>query len=388
MLNRILGIGYPPDLSAALHSRQIRVVINALHAKSGGGITYLRNILPLLANDQRMELHIFLHQSQLALFHPIDERVIVHAFDFPPGLARLMGWEQLILPIMVKVMSADVVFSPANFGSLLINRQVILLRNALAVAKTETRWSKRLYWIALGIITFVSLIRARRAIAVSNYAARSLSMGLRNYFRNKIRIVHHGIGPGFHPDSSVPRTDFILAVSDIYVQKNLHTLFHAMQTVFSRHPELKLLIAGQKIDSWYFDRITTLAEKLGISSKVHFIGRQGSTELENLYRQCQVFVFPSTAETFGNPLVEAMACGAPIASSSSAAMPEIVGDAAILFNPLDPDEMATCILNLVENETLRQQLSSNGITRAAQFSWMKAATRTAEVLVEAAGTRP
>lgn len=386
-VTRLLGLHPQGQLDRVLRSDRIRVVVNALHAKSGGGVTYLRNLLPLLADDERLELHVFLHVDQMGLFHPIDERVIVHLFEFPRGLARLMLWEQLVLPFMVAVMSADLVFSPANFGSLLVRDQVILLRNALAVARTETRLAKRAYWAALALITFLSLVRSRRAVAVSRYAADSLSLGLGRWFAGKMRVVHHGIDPAFRPDPSVPREDFILAVSDIYVQKNLHNLFRALKVVVERHPDAKLLIAGQKIDEWYFDRGVELATELGIRDNIEFLGRLGMNQLRPLYQRCRVFVFPSTAETFGMPLVEAMACGAPIASSSSTAMPEIVGDAALLFDPMDVDGMGQVLLRLMDDAAFRRDLAVRAEQRAALFSWRRTAERTADVLAEAGTAR-
>lgn len=369
--------------NGALKSERIRLVVNALHAKSGGGVTYLRNLLPLLAEDSRLEIHVFLHRSQIDLFHPIDERVCVHLFDFPQGLLRLMLWEQVVLPVMVRVMSADVVFSPANFGSLLIRDQVILLRNALAVARTETRFAKRVYWVLLGFITFLSVVRARRAIAVSRYAAQSLSLGFGRNFAGKTRVVYHGIDPLLAPAEDGQREDFLLAVSDIYVQKNLHNLFRAMRKVCDRHPHIELRIAGQPIDAWYYDKAVELAGELGIAGNVKFLGRLPIRQLTPLYQRCRAFVFPSTAETFGMPLVEAMACGAPIASSSSTAMPEIVGDAALLFDPMDVDDMAAAILKILDDEGLRATLSGRAVKRAADFSWRRTAQMTADVLVEA-----
>lgn len=382
-IGRLLGTRSGASLDAVLHSDRSRVVVNALHAKSGGGVTYLRNLLPLLAGDDRLELHVFLHVDQVALFHPIDERVILHLFDFPRGLARLMLWEQLVLPFMVKLMSADLVFSPANFGSLLVRDQVILLRNALAVARTETRLAKRVYWMVLALITFLSLARARRAIAVSRYAAESLSLGCGRWFAAKTRVVHHGIDPAFGLDAAIGRENFILAVSDIYVQKNLHNFFRAMKRVVERHPDIKLRIAGQKIDDWYYDRGIELATELGIRGNIEFLGRLGVNELRPLYQRCKVFVFPSTAETFGMPLVEAMACGAVIASSSSTAMPEIVGDAALLFDPMDVEAMGSAVLRLLDDDQLCRELSVRAAERARQFSWQRTAALTADVLVEA-----
>lgn len=381
------GIRRSRSLDRHLRSSRIRVVVNALHAKSGGGVTYLRNLLPLLADDSRLELHVFLHRSQLDLFHPIDERVIVHLFDFPKGLLRLMLWEQVVMPVMLVIMSADVVFSPANFGTLLVRDQVILLRNALAVARSETRLLKRLYWTALGAITFMSLLRVKRAIAVSSYAAKSLSLGYDSLFRHKLRIIHHGINSDFRAVPDYPRQDFILAVSDIYVQKNLHNLFRAMKLVCQRHPNVKLLVAGQKIDEWYYDRGLDLLRELEIADNVTFLGRLNVDRLRSLYQDCACFVFPSTAETFGLPLVEAMACGAPIASSRSTAMPEIVNDAALLFDPNDVQAMADCLVRLLEDQELRRVLSEKAIRRAADFSWQETARKTADVLLEAAHAR-
>jgi glycosyltransferase involved in cell wall biosynthesis len=384
---RTLGLQPLAPLDAARRCRRSRVVVNALHAKSGGGVTYLRNLLPLLAADERLELHVFLHVDQMELFHPIDERVCVHLFDFPRGLLRLMLWEQLVLPVMVVVMSADVVFSPANFGSLLVRDQVILLRNALAVARTETRLVKRAYWAMLALITFLSLVRARRSIAVSRYAAESLSLGFGRQFAGKMRVVHHGVDPAFCPDPAIPREDFVLAVSDIYVQKNLHNLFRAMKLVCQRHPGTRLLIAGQKIDEWYYNRAVELAAELGITDNVVFLGRLGMEQLRPLYQRCKVFIFPSTAETFGMPLVEAMACGAPIASSASTAMPEIVGDAALLFDPMDVKAMGDVLTRLLDDDALRRELSARARERARMFSWHRTAQLTADVLLEAAGPR-
>lgn len=382
-MSKLSGFFGTTSRRSSPHGRRLRVAINALHAKSGGGVTYLRNMLPLLADDQRLELHIFLHRSQLALFHPLDERIIVHAFDFPLGMARLIAWEQLVLPFMTHIMSADLVFSPANFGSIFVRDQVIVLRNALAVAKTETRWNKRIYWVALGIITFISLILCKRAIAVSHYAANSLSLGCSRFFNRKIKVIYHGISAIFSPDPTIERQGFLLAVSDIYVQKNLHTLMRAMALVLAKYPNVKLMIAGEKIDIWYYNKVVQLAQELNIYKNMHFLGRLESKDILSLYRQCQVFVFPSTAETFGNPLVEAMACGTPIASSNVAAMPEIVNDAALLFDPLDVEDMAGAIMTLLGDAGLRHELGQKGQEKAKAFSWSETARQTAQILVEA-----
>lgn len=364
---------------------RVRVVINGLHAMSGGGVTYLRNVLSPLADDQRLELHLFLHADQHHLYGEIDERVRVHLFDFRSGFFRLLAWEQLVLPIRARAISADVTFSPANYGPLFAPAPVLLLRNALAVIGREGRLAKRLYWLGLALMTAICLLGCRRAIAVSNYARRALSFGLGGWLERKVSTVYHGVGDKFCPGDPASRDALlVLAVADIYVQKNLHTLIAALAAVRARVPGAKLKIAGRRIDSGYYERLAASVQSHNLQDSVEFLGECSVDALVRLYRSCAVFVFPSTVETFGNPLIEAMACGAPIACSRAAAMPEIAGDAAVYFDPMDAADVAEKIVALLLDRDLARRMAEIGRARAGQFSWAEAARKTADVLVMSA----
>lgn len=359
----------------------VRVLVNGLHAKSGGGVTYLRNILPFLADNDGLELHLFLKRDQYGLFHPVDERVRVHLFDFGEGLPRLLAWEQLVLPFLARLMAVDVTFSPANFGPLLAPRPVIMLRNSLAVVGRETRSIRRLYWVGLALMTALSLLSSRQAIAVSEYARRALTFGLKGILRGRVTVVHHGLSTHFAPDRDIDQKDtFLLAVADIYVQKNLHSLIQALPKIVASRDDVRLLIAGREIDESYAAELRQLVERLRLGDKVEFLGGVSSQRLKELYNACALFVFPSTVETFGNPLVEAMACGSCIASSNTAAMPEILADAGCYFDPLDVDDIAGQVLRLLGDRDLRQSFATKALRRAAAFSWSHTGARTAEVL--------
>jgi len=365
-------------------SDRVRVLVNGIHAKSGGGVTYLRNILPLLAEEEDFEIHLFIHKDQFKLYGILDERVHTHVLEYPNGFFSNLLWEQLALPILAKVMSVDVTLSPANYGPLLAPRQIIVLRNSLAVVGRETRLLKRLYWIGLALMTTMSLMFCRRAVAVSGYAKKALTFGMPRQIRNKVTVIHHGITNAFVPGHSTQRRDFLLAVSDIYIQKNLHNLIHALAIVREKFPQIRLKIAGRAVDAGYLTEIESLVEKLELEEAVEFLGHKTTDELIDLYQTCRLFVFPSTVETFGNPLVEAMACGAPIACSGVAAMPEIVGDAALLFSPLDPSDIAAKIIRALEDEECRSRLSELSIQRAKAFSWRSTAHKLAIVIREIA----
>ncbi len=370
--------------------RATRVLVNALHAKSGGGLTYLRNMLSRLAGDPRLELHLLLSVEQQTVFLPLDDGIAVHPVKAPTGFLGLLFWEQMKVPGFARRIGADVTFSPANYGPLFAPGSVIMLRNGLAVAGNERRPGKLLYWLGLGFMTLACLLTCRRAIAVSEYARRALTFCLPRRMLEKVAVVHHGVDPGFTVEQGTPHEDeppFLLAVSDIYIQKNFHTLIAAMGRIRNDRPDVVLKIAGKKIDEAYFGRLQKEIDRLGLGEKVEFLGSLNRDTLASLLRSCSVFVFPSTVETFGNPLVEAMASGAPVACSMTAAMPEIVGGAGLYFDPADADDMAETILKILQGPEIRVDLRSRGQERARDFSWDKTARLTADILVDAAPRR-
>ncbi len=364
-----------------LKSDRIRVLINGIHAKSGGGVTYLRNMLPLLADHDDLELHLFIHRDQVSLFEFMDERVKVHLLDFSNGFFPTLLWEQFALPVLARTMNVEVTLSPANFGPLLAPSPIIVLRNSLAVVGRETRLMKRLYWVGLALMTALSIVSCKRAIAVSDYARKALTFGLGDKLQRRVTVIYHGVRDIFSPSANGDeRENFLLAVSDIYVQKNLHTLIQALAMVKAAFPDISLQIAGRAIDLGYLAELKAAARTYGVEDSLIFLGERSTEELIELYRKCKLFVFPSTVETFGNPLVEAMACGAPIVTSNTAAMPEIVGDAAKFFDPLDPRDMADRIIDLYRDPEARESLSRRALQRSKFFSWHKTAESTAETI--------
>ncbi len=371
--------------SSAPVRRPLRVAINGTHAKSGGGVTYLRNLLPELAELPDLELHLFLHDDQFKLFYPVHEKVRVTLFRFKPTFFRTLIWEQFASPLCAWGMGADVVFSPANYGPIFGRNHVILLRNAVSVIQFTRRIGSILYWLSLAGATFISLTTAKKAIAVSDYAKNLLSFGMPNFLGRKVAVVHHGtrqVEAGrkheAHPEG------YLLAVSDIYIQKNYHTLLRSHALLVKKFPDLKLFIVGREIDANYARELRQLTRDLNLEMNVVFKGHVETGELYGLYRTCRLFVFPSLIETFGNPLLEAMAVGAPIACSNEAAMPEVLGDTGVMFDPRDHRDMAAQIERLLSDEKLGGELGEKAARRARSFQWRNTAEQTSAVLKAAA----
>jgi glycosyltransferase involved in cell wall biosynthesis len=365
--------------------RRYCILINAIHARAGGGLTYLHNLLPLLAAEEDFELHLIPHPDQKDAYAGLSPAIRVHDVTVPKGWLSLLLWEQLVLPFIAWRIGFDVVFSPANFAPLLLPVQVIVVQNAVTVGRHERRIGKKVYWVTLRLMTMLSLWIVRGAIAVSQYVADTVATPA---CRAPITVIHHGINPVFSPAPPTSSSDlFILAVADLYMQKNLDRLIDAFVLVRRRCPALALRIAGAEIDREYATILRSRIATLGLSDAVVFIGRRTTSELVELYRCCTVFVFPSLIESFGMPLLEAMACGAPTLASNTSAIPEIAGGAALLFDPINPRDIADKILQVLDDARLRQSLVEHSLIRAREFSWPDCAGRTATVLRDAVSGR-
>ncbi len=376
----------------------LKVFINALHSKSGGGITYISNIIPLLARRSDLDIHICFNRTQLPLFPQLFEflpqtgqfqcilpNVKVHIVDFRHTFWQTLLFEQFKIPFLVHKINVDVTFSPANYGPIFVPRAVLLLRNALSVAFVERRVFKRLYWVFLYLGTLLSVFTANRVISVSHYAKKASIGVFEKCFPAKFSIVPHGVSRIFQPSSFELRSETeILVVSDIYVQKNLHTLLKALSLVIKEKPSTKLQIVGRPVDMNYFEELHDLTSALKIEDCVTFVGEVGIKRLCELYQRCAVFVFPSTVETFGNPLLEALASGAPVACSRIPATLEVAGDAAKYFDPLYIEGIADVLLEMLSDPVKRKQLSHIASDRAKKFSWDQAAKDTADVFRVAA----
>ena len=375
------GLKRAEALDAASASPRVRLLLNALHSKSGGGVTYLKNILPFMAADNGIDLHLCIHEDQRELLPKKLENITVHTLNFLQGFWRLQFREQIDIPRLAKSIGADVTFSPANYGPLLAPNSVILLRNALSVAFVERRLVKLGYWALVYLATFLSLLVSKKAITVSEYAKNAASGGLIGLFGNRFKVVPHGVSEVFSPpEENVKRENFLLAVSDLYVQKNFNNLISAMARLKLGNPGLILKIAGNPIDDEYFQELKQKVHEENLDGEVEFLGGVPPRELLELYRRCGIFIFPSTVETFGNPLVEAMACAAPIACSNTAAMPEVAGDAAEYFDPGNVESSTKTIDRLLKDAELRANLSRKAKDRAKGFSWQKTAEKTLAII--------
>jgi glycosyltransferase involved in cell wall biosynthesis len=181
--------------------------------------------------------------------------------------------------------------------------------------------------------------------------------------------------------------DYLLAVGSIQPRKNLARLVHAyadlrLARVGAKLP--KLVVAGKR--AWLYGDTLRAVEERGLAAReVIFTGYVPEADLPALYTGALGFVYPSSFEGFGLPPLEAMRCGTPVVAADRTSLPEVVGDAALTFDPSDTGALQSALSRLVEDERLRASLRERGLARAARFTWRETARRTLEVYQQATG---
>lgn len=212
-------------------------------------------------------------------------------------------------------------------------------------------------YIADGIAEYFSIDRGKIAVVPSAAAYPYRNLGLnRAIIRQKLSSVLQNYNG----------SPFILYTGTIEPRKNLQTLIEAFAG-FSAHTDCVLLLAGGF--GWMYDQIINLPAALGIDDRVMFLGYQSAEIFELLYNGAEVFVYPSVYEGFGMPNIEAMMCGAPVVTSNTSCIPEVVGNAALLADPKSSDDFSFKIQKVLHDENLRNELVNKGIARASIYNW-------------------
>ena len=268
-------------------------------------------------------------------------------------------------------------------------RSVVTLHDLAFILYPETHTPEsRAYYAATG----ESARHAQRVIAVSQRTA-SDAIRLVGVDPTRVRVVHEAAAPGYGPRSEtefellarrlklkVAPRGYALFVGTLEPRKNLPLLLEAFALI-RRELDAQLLIVGGR--GWLDQPIFAARARSGLGDAAQFLGSLGAEDLATLYSHAGVFVLPSLYEGFGLPVLEAMACGAPVVCSNAGPLPEVAGDAAVLLPPTGAASWADSVLNVMTNTQLADELRRRGFARAASFSWERAALATRDVYREA-----
>jgi glycosyltransferase involved in cell wall biosynthesis len=221
---------------------------------------------------------------------------------------------------------------------------------------------------------------ARRSdliIAVSRFTADQVEEYL-GVEPSRIRVIPHGVRVPSEGPPREPRQNLVLFVGAIQRRKNVRRLVRAFERM---HASWRLVLAGAADGFGAAEELQAVASSPR-KRDIDVLGYVTQTELEALYRRARIFAFPSLDEGFGMPVLDAMANSVPVITSRRSALPEVAGDAALLVNPEDPEEIAEALVHLASDEALSNDLARRGRERVVQFSWESALTKTWEVYRE------
>lgn len=234
---------------------------------------------------------------------------------------------------------------------------------------------------------------ARKILTVSEFSKREI-VSLLGVPEQKVEVIYNGVGPEFgrvrdncETDACLARYSiqkpYLLAVGNISRRKNQLMMMRAfaLWAKSNPHTEYRLVIAGKSHGP--APDVSAEAARVGLDERrLMILGYIPEQDLPHLYAGADLFLNTSLYEGFGLPLIEAMSCGIPVIASHASCFPEIAGDAALLVDPLNPQEIAVAIENLIGSKPLRNDLIDRGLRRAANFRWNTAAHQTLKVYDE------
>lgn len=357
-----------------------------IREETGVGVYFKKLLFALAVQDPTNEYFLF-SSSFKDRFDPIkipaftkkrfvDLRCPVMAIDF--------FWHRLRWPAMDVLFKTDLdlTHSPTHYPIPTRGKKIVTVHDLFFLDHPDLAGvnNRRILFRKVG----KSLKEADGIVAVSYFTERQLLEKF-DLDKDKVRVIHHGIDleqwQGDKGDClestrdhfSLP-PEFLLFVGTHEPRKNVPHLIKALRILHDRNRKISLVLVGRAgRDSENLQRII---RELALGSWVKMLGYVDDTRLRHIYRLASVFVFPSFIEGFGIPLLEAMVSGLPIVTSRSSALPEVAQDAVLYSDPDDPEDIATKIITVLENQGLREKLIAAGKNRIRAFSWEKTASET------------
>ncbi len=376
----------------------MHLFLNGLAASAGGGITYLRNVLPHLSTRAEVRVTAAVSPELRQEFRELPNLSLLELNSLS-GVVGRFWQEQARLPELIRRSGANVLVSAGNFA---LRRspvpQILLSRNSLYTSTDflQDLGRRRDYGLWLdtrikGRLARSSIGWADRTVAPTESFARELGC----WTGRAVAAIHHGfdreaffrdntpldaairqeLESGLPTDKDALR---LLFVSHYNYYRNFETLFRAL-------PLLRERLGGRKVKLFLTCRLrseenpgtyranaaASLVTRLGIADHVVELGTVPYFLLHQVYRACSIYVTPAYAESFAHPLVEAMASGLPVVAADTGVHREICQDAAVYFPRFSAEELAERICQIAASDQLAQKLANRGLERSRRFSWKR-----------------
>lgn len=337
--------------------------------------------------DGENQYYIFLRKENWSEYKPQRSNFLKVLADIP-----WYGFqEQFQLPKLLEKFDLDLVHFPHFNVPLFYKGKFVVTIHDLILfhypTKRASSLSPLLYFfkkMAHRLVIRNAVKKSKKIFAVSRYTKDDI----RKYFgtpERKIEVTYEAIDPirkkGGEPVGKILEKygiikPYILYVGNAYPHKNLERLVLVFREIAKKHPHLHLVFVGK--EDYFYGRLKKYVSQ-NFAGKVIFADYVPDEHLTSVYQEALLYVFPSLYEGFGLPPLEAMAENIPVASSSASCLPEILGNAAIYFDPKASAEMAETVERVLSNKELRQDLVQKGKEQIKKYSWEKMARKTLEI---------
>ena len=382
---------------------RIGIDVTSAVTQSAGIGRYTRELVRALLNLDAPHTYTLFYATEKRVARPIEplpHSVRLRRLPFhDKWLARL--WHKLQIPISIELITGPIdLFHSPDFSlpptlrrtpTLLTVHDLSFIRDPESAVPSLRRYLSR--------VVPRSVARARRVLADSQ-ATKDDLVELFGTPPGKIDVLLSGVDARFRPirdpaalaavraKYNLGSGPLVLAVGTIQPRKNYVRLIQAFAQVMGQWwqigPEwlgdVNLVISGGT--GWLFDAIFAEVTRLGLQARVKFTGFVDDADLPALYSAAAVFAYVPRYEGFGLPVLEAMACGVPVIGSNVSSIPEVVGDAGLLVDPLDVDAIAAGLIGLLKDASARDAYRRAGLQRAAQFTWESAARQLLSIYAE------
>jgi len=366
-------------------SLKIGIIYGGIGEKKTGIDHYLHQVLLAMKRQAPEHRYVLIdHRRHPISFRDQFEQVIIDLPGHPMGITRWILWE-----VSKTFHQFDLIFSPGLYGPFRIPAGVA----SVMVVHDLTRYLFPHFFPfnpmqkVLDLLAYPAMLRRYDHILAVSEATRKDLITLFKVSEEKITVAYHGAEEAFQPLSDNKAQEkflkthglkkpFILFLGTLEPRKNILTLLKAFTGILDQIPH-DLVLVGQK--GWKWEPIFKEMERPELKQRVHWVGYVPDPDRVLFYNAAGFLAYPSWYEGFGMPLLEAMQCGCPVITSRKSAMPEVVGEAALLIDPNSLEDLQGAMLRLVREPGLAEKLKTAGFEQAKKFSWETSARITLEV---------
>ncbi len=298
-------------------------------------------------------------------------------------------WEQVALPLAVRRIKPDLLHCTSNTAPLFCPVPLVLTLHDIIYLEPRQQTSSSTYqnlgWYYRRLVVPSILPHCKRIITVSEFERQRIQQAL-NLNADTLIAIHNGYGNHFkpieHPETItrkyVEEPRYLLFLGNTDPKKNTYRTLKAYGIyVQQTKSPLPLLVAD--LPESFINKVLTDIEMPFLKNHLRTTGYIANTDLPAIYSGAAAFLYTSLRESFGIPLLEAMACGTPVITSNTSSMPEVAGDAALFVDPFDEQDIAGRLIDMLSNETLRKSCIAKGFERVGLFSWEQTAQKTYSV---------